>query len=58
MLRVYQYQTACFERAGDSDQPQQGDWVIQRLVKGCWRNDNWPYHCRDAAEQAMRALGA
>lgn len=56
MLRIYQYQTACFNRNGDRDQPQQGNWVIQRLVNGWWRNYLWPYHSRDAAEQAMRGL--
>jgi hypothetical protein len=49
--RVYQYQTACFDRNGDHDQPQKGDWVIQRLDDhGQWRNHIWPFHSRDAAE--------
>lgn len=36
MLRLYQYRTACFDRNGDHDQPQQDYWVIQPLVTGGW----------------------
>jgi hypothetical protein len=56
MRRVYQYQTDCFRRADDFDQPQRGSWVIQRLVNGYWRNYLWPFHSREAAEKALREL--
>ena len=56
--RTYQYQTACFDRNDDHDQPQQGDWVIQRLDdRGQWRNVVWPFHSREAAEAHKQQLG-
>lgn len=55
-MRIYQYQTACFDRQGDFDQPQQGEFVIQRLVGGQWRNYLWPYSTREAAVAAARAI--